>query len=198
VAAVPTPRESFKFNRFEAKAWGKVIEVCSLPGVFSHGRLDAGSSFFLETLSTLNLEFDSALDWGCGAGAVGCLLKKFRSSASVVLADVSAPALESARETVRVNQLSGIQVVPSDGFSHLKGAQFDLIVSNPPAHKGFDSDFGATLNFLSTARNFMTPGGRLLLVANIQLPYLKVMKGNFKKTERLAVNRQFQILAGNN
>ena len=45
------------------------LKVISLPGVFSHGRLDRGSALLLEHLD--KLPSGHLLDFGCGAGRVG-------------------------------------------------------------------------------------------------------------------------------
>ncbi len=45
------------------------LEVVSLPGVFSHGRLDRGTELLLEHLD--KLPSGHLLDFGCGAGVLG-------------------------------------------------------------------------------------------------------------------------------
>ncbi len=45
------------------------LKVISLPGVFSHGRLDRGSALLLEHLD--KLPSGHLLDFGCGAGVLG-------------------------------------------------------------------------------------------------------------------------------
>lgn len=180
---------------FAAAAWGVSAQIRSYPGVFSHGRLDEGTHFLLERIQIKDYPFTHMLDWGCGAGVIGTLAKLVRPEAKVTFADSHAMALESTRETLKANHQVAEAVFASDGWSQVTG-NFDLILSNPPAHRGFDTDLSATEKFLAGAPKHLLPGGRLILVANAHLPYLGVMNPLFKKVSVLAKNTQFQILEG--
>ena len=54
------------------------LKVISLPGVFSHGRLDRGSALLLEHLD--KLPSGHLLDFGCGAGVLGAAANASTSS----------------------------------------------------------------------------------------------------------------------
>jgi release factor glutamine methyltransferase len=69
-------------------------------------------------------------DVGTGTGAIALALKQERPDAVVVATDISADALELARENAAANELE-IELVEGDLLAGIAGP-LDLIVSNPP------------------------------------------------------------------
>jgi release factor glutamine methyltransferase len=69
-------------------------------------------------------------DVGTGTGAIALALKQERPDAHVVAIDISADALELARENAAANELE-IELVEGDLLAGTVGP-LDLIVSNPP------------------------------------------------------------------
>lgn len=73
------------------------------------------------------------LDLCTGNGCIGIAAAVFMPDVSVDLADLSADALDLARQNVQKYELEGrVNVIQSDLFEALEGRQYDLIVSNPP------------------------------------------------------------------
>jgi 16S rRNA (guanine1207-N2)-methyltransferase len=153
---------------------GETLQVVSLPGVFSHGRLDDGTRLLLETVPSLP---GPLLDVGCGAGILGAWYAA-RGAGAVTLVDADALALESARRTLVLNGLSG-RVEHGDVFpSHATDphatapdpAPFASIVSNPPFHQGSATDDRVTATLVAGAGARLRPGGTLTLVCNRFLP----------------------------
>jgi release factor glutamine methyltransferase len=74
------------------------------------------------------------LDLGTGGGAIALALAVFYTQASVTALDTSADALALARENAAALGLEArVRFLSSDWFAGLEpGAQFDLIVANPP------------------------------------------------------------------
>lgn len=74
------------------------------------------------------------LDLGTGSGAVALALGRERGAASIVATDVSAPALEIARENAARFNVGNVTWLVSDWYAGLAPGTppFDLIVSNPP------------------------------------------------------------------
>jgi 16S rRNA (guanine1207-N2)-methyltransferase len=179
-------------REFSASAWGVSARLCSYPGVFSHGRLDEGTQFLLENFQ-IKAPQARILDWGCGSGVLGILAKLALPEAKVSFADAHAMALESTRESLAANHVEAEAVIASDGWSQISG-NFDLILSNPPAHRGIDTDLNASETFLAQAAGRLNPGGRLVMVANAHLPYFRVLNAVFKKTALLEKNTRFQVI----
>jgi 16S rRNA (guanine1207-N2)-methyltransferase len=186
---------------FEASAWGQTAKLISLPGVFNHGRLDDGTRLLLDTVKLQGMKFKSALDWGCGTGVIGLLLKLARPECAVTFSDVSAVALESTRRNLEQYKLSSEKIIASDGYCHLQDhgqddIKFDLILTNPPAHKGLASDHSVSERFLRETPRHLNPGGRLILVTNAHLPYIKIMEKEFKRVAILAKTPRFHVIEG--
>jgi len=167
------------------------IEIHSMPGVFAHGRLDDGTALLAGQIQGLE-PAGRILDMACGSGILGALLKQSQPEAELVLADSDALALASARKTMAANKIEA-QVVASDGFSDIEG-RFDLVVSNPPFHQGFATRTGHGMSMLSEVRNFLSPGGQLLVVVNRHLQYRKWLDQVFDGHAILAENTRFQVL----
>ena len=76
------------------------------------------------------IEAPRIADVGTGTGAIALALKQERPDALVVATDISADALELARENAATNELE-IELVEGDLLAGAVGP-LDLIVSNPP------------------------------------------------------------------
>lgn len=137
------------------------LTVASLPGVFSHGRLDNGTRLLLETLEPPRGEH--LLDFACGAGVIGTALLRRWPHLQIDLADASALALEATRRTMAANGLAPANVIPSDIFSNIHGF-YDQIVSNPPFHTGVETDYRLVTTFVQGAHQHLLPGGCLRVV----------------------------------
>jgi release factor glutamine methyltransferase len=89
---------------------------------------------FLNQLSTLNPQPSTALDFGTGSGCLAIALACKCPAAEVSAVDVSSEALALARQNAARHSLAErIHFRHGDGFAALpEGADFDLIISNPP------------------------------------------------------------------
>ncbi|AAG08015.1 MULTISPECIES: class I SAM-dependent methyltransferase [Pseudomonas] len=165
------------------------LQVVSLPGVFSHGRLDRGSALLLGQLQAL--PGGHLLDFGCGAGVLGAVLKRRYPASRLSLLDVDAFAVESSRLTLAANGLDG-EVIAADGID---GAPRELaaIVSNPPFHQGVHTDYQASERLLQRAAEHLAPGGELRLVANSFLKYPPLIERHLGPCRTLAEGDGFRI-----
>ena len=145
----------------------QAIQVHSVPGVFSHGRLDLGTQLLLECLE--DLPKGHYLDFGCGAGVVGSFLKKNYPEAQVTMLDVDAFAVHSSQLTLAANQLEA-DAIAGDGI-HAAPKQLAAIISNPPFHQGVHTQYQTTETLLREAAEHLQPGGELRIVANSFLKY---------------------------
>jgi len=167
------------------------IHVVSYPGVFAHGRLDEGTALLLEALSGLTLEGE-ILDFACGAGLIGACIATMHPHTRVTLLDTSALALRATEETLARNQLTG-SVIASDGLSDLDGS-FDLVISNPPIHAGIKTDNRMGIRLLESVHDHIRPGGMLIMVANIHLPYEKWLSQAFGHCTQPLANASYKVL----
>lgn len=183
---------------FDIKSWvesftiessGESLTICHLPGVFSRGELDKGTALLLDNLP--NDIKGKVLDFGCGAGVIGAVIKKRFEQAEIEMLDVNAMAIASARMTLDANNLSG-NVFASDGLSNVSG-KYQYVVSNPPFHQGIKTHYATTETFLTDIRRFMTGNGQLTVVANSFLKYAPILKQHFSKYELIANAQGFSI-----
>lgn len=72
------------------------------------------------------------LDLGTGTGAIALALASERPNWRVTAVDLSASAVELARDNARRLGLDSIQFLCGHWFTALEAARFDLIVANPP------------------------------------------------------------------
>lgn len=167
------------------------IVVLSYPGVFANGRLDEGTALLLDALTGIKLEGD-VLDFACGAGVIGACIASLNTNTRVTLLDSSALALKASEETLTANHIKG-HVIASNGLSEVNHS-YDAVVSNPPIHAGVKTDNQLGMRLLASVHQHIKPGGRLILVANIHLPYEKWLSVRFKKVTRLIANETFKVI----
>lgn len=177
-----------QFKTYHVELNGVAITVKSLPGVFSHGEFDHGSQLLLNNLPELT---GKVLDFGCGAGIIGAYMGLKNPTIKLNLCDINAFAIESSKQTLAANGLSG-DVFASDVYSDISN-DFDFIVSNPPFHAGLDTSYSATETLLSDAPKHLNKQGQLWIVANSFLKYPPIIEQQFGHCETVAKNRKFAI-----
>ncbi len=165
------------------------LQVISLPGVFSHGRLDVGSALLLQHLD--NLPSGRVLDFGCGAGVIGATLKRRYPQSELVLLDVDAFAVESSRRTLAANGLEA-EVIAGDGIDAAP-RQLAAIISNPPFHQGVHTNYQASETLIERAAEHLSSGGELRLVANAFLRYPPLIEQHLGACQTVVERNGFRI-----
>lgn len=190
---VDTPPEAVSLDslarRYELELPDRPLSVITLPGVFSHGRLDRGTALLLEKLS--GLPTGHVLDFGCGAGVLGAAIKQRYPQSQVTLLDVDAFAAASSRLTLAANGLEA-EVIVGDGIDAAP-LHLDAILSNPPFHTGVHTDYSASETMLRKAREHLKHGGELRLVANSFLRYQPLIEKHVGICAVLAEGQGFKV-----
>lgn len=181
-------------QRYELALTDGPLQVLSLPGVFSHGRLDVGSALLLEHLD--GLPSGHILDFGCGAGVLGAALKRRYPDSQITLLDVDAFAVESSRLTLAANGLQA-DVINGDGIDAAPTG-LSAILSNPPFHQGVHTHYQATEHLLRQASQHLTSKGELRLVANSFLKYPPLIEQHLGPCQTLADAKGFRIYRASN
>jgi release factor glutamine methyltransferase len=120
-------------------------------------------------------------DLGTGSGAIGLALASERPQWRILATDVSAAALQTARQNATALGIGTVEFRQGDWFAALQGECFDLLISNPPYVAAADpaltalrhepqlalspgADGFASLRLLARgAAEHLRPGGWLLL-----------------------------------
>lgn len=174
---------------FECEVNAQCFDVASLPGVFSHNELDAGTRLLLE--STPKVSDGKVLDFACGAGVIGAYLKKLNNNIALTMSDINANALHCTAATLQQNALKA-EVIASDGLTQIDGT-FDAIFSNPPFHTGIHTDHQISAQFIADAALRLEDGGHLTIVANRFLPYPDQMQQHFGNVKVVAETSKFKL-----
>jgi 16S rRNA (guanine1207-N2)-methyltransferase len=131
-------------------------------GVFSHGALDAGTRFLLQEAPDPGV-IATALDLGCGYGAIACALAKRAPNATVTAVDINERARALCAANAHANGCANVVVCAPDDVP--VDTRFDLIWSNPPIRIGKPALHELLAQWLPR----LTPTGRAILVVQKHL-----------------------------
>ncbi|MFE0013555.1 class I SAM-dependent methyltransferase [Mesorhizobium sp. NPDC059054] len=164
------------------------------PGMFSFDRVDAGSRFLAEHLPA-DIKGHAA-DFCAGWGYLSvALAERTAGLTSLDLYEADHAALQAAGRTL-ARLMPDLPVRPfwHDLAGEPVDARYDVIVMNPPFHRGraAEPELGAAI--IRAAGKALKPGGRLFIVANRQLPYERVLATAFSSHTEIARNDAFKVL----
>lgn len=173
---------SWRYRHFSPdKGTARHVRVAGLnlllePTVFNP-RLHFTSGFIAEYLRQEGMvaKSERVLDIGTGSGLLA-ISAALAGARQVIAVDLNPAAVLAARLNVSLYGLAGkVTVVHGDLFDPVGGERFDLMVCNPPYLRGEPAsqgtlaymageDFGWLRRFSEGAADYLTPGGRCLLV----------------------------------
>lgn len=158
-------------------------------GVFSSDGLDPATSMLIEHLP--QDAKGTAADFGAGWGALaGALLTASPALESVDLVEADSLALDLARQNV-TDPRAAFHWADATQWG---GGPYDLIVSNPPFHVARQADPSLGQAFLVAAAARLRTKGRLMVVANRQLPYEATLEATFHNWQVLTSTLHYKIL----
>ncbi|UJJ30933.1 class I SAM-dependent methyltransferase [Halopseudomonas maritima] len=176
-------------QQYELTVDDQALHLVSLPGVFSHGRLDEGSELLLAEHRAL--PEGRVLDFGCGSGVLSVAMARRNPGCRFELVDIDALAIYCAGQTLALNGIEA-EVYASDGLSDVHG-RFVAVISNPPFHTGIRQDTSIAERFFNQVTRNLLPRGELRIVANGFLRYPPLIEEHIGPCHVLRENNRFKV-----
>ncbi|MFZ2625361.1 MAG: methyltransferase [Propionibacterium sp.] len=130
-----TPEGPAEIHPVTVRLWGRQVELDSAPGVFSHHRLDLGTSVLLRLLDPPADRPARMLDLGCGFGPIAVALALSCPQARIDAVDVNLRAVElTARNAARLGLAERLHALAPEQAD--PAVRYDEIWSNPPIRIG--------------------------------------------------------------
>ncbi len=192
------PRLDAAVSTFPMRAHDPNLDlwICAHGAVFAGTRVDLGTRLLLGFVERMHPAATSAVDLGCGTGAIAAALARARPELSLLATDQSAAAISSTAATLAANGLGEhIRILRDDAMSSLPDASVDLILCNPPFHLGTSVHAGAALKLFDAAGRVLGPGGELWTVFNSHLAYTRALNRAVGPTRVVGSNAKFSVTA---
>jgi 16S rRNA (guanine1207-N2)-methyltransferase len=167
----------------------------TMPGMFSHGEIDAGSQFLARYLP--KDYHKQVADFGAGWGYLTvAMAEQSPSVESVDLYEADYAALQAARKNIdRLCPNLQTRYHWLDLAREEIKARYDLVIMNPPFHEGgHAAEPGLGQALIRKASEVLRSGGELLMVANRGLPYEPTLKEHFRSSGETARNARYKVL----
>ncbi|RLP06230.1 class I SAM-dependent methyltransferase [Propionibacterium australiense] len=166
------------------------IGVIAHGEVFATNEVDDGTRLLAELCG--DIHGDDLLDLGCGSGILATLLACANPGARVHAVDVSRAAVESTRLTAEANG-KDVQVHWASRLDDWEPDSLDVIVTNPPFHRGIAKDSEPALAMFDDAARLLRPGGELWCVYNSHLPWRKRLNVRIGQTTVVRQNPFYTV-----
>jgi 16S rRNA (guanine1207-N2)-methyltransferase len=162
---------------------------------FAGTDLDVGTRFLLTFLDRMP-RVASAIDLGCGTGAIAASYALANPGARVIATDRSAAAVASAAQTMAANGVEAqVRVVRDDGLGSQPDGSADLVLLNPPFHSGNAVTEEIAPRLFADAARVLRPGGELWVVWNSHLRYRPQLERLVGETRQVGRNATFTVTA---
>jgi 16S rRNA (guanine1207-N2)-methyltransferase len=170
------------------------LTVRAYGGVFAGTGIDVGTRVLLDVLDRLPRDAAEVVDLGSGNGSLAVAVAGRLPQARVRGFDVSAAAVRSTLATAEANGLAErVSAVRADGLEGVGPGSLDLVVCNPPFHRGTALDRSTTPALFGQVGRALRPGGELWTVWNSHLPYLPMLRARVGSTSVVTQTPRFTV-----
>ncbi len=166
----------------------------SQPGLFGWSKIDQGSALLADEM--IDELKGTGADFGCGYGYLSKrILDRHPNISTLLLIDADSRAIQCAEDNLAgVQGERTLQYYWADLTQKIEGLpRLDFVVMNPPFHVGKTTDPMIGQAFIKTAAHHLKKGGKLWMVANVHLPYEKILQENFKSVRVVIEKDGFKI-----
>ena len=171
-----------------AEISGRLYTFKTDNNVFSKKGLDFGTRTLLESLDFNSINGD-ILDFGCGYGPIGIILKK-NTNSNIDMIDINERAINLARKNAKINGVN-VNIFSSDKYENVEKL-YDYIISNPPIRVGKK----VLYEILIGAREYLKENGKLIFVINKEQGAKSCMKDmeKYYKVSLICKNKGFFVI----
>lgn len=177
------------------------FRLAAHPATFGGPTLDHGSRLMLVALSSrqeLNPQANApkrVVDVGCGNGVLATWSALMWPGAEIIAADESWSAVQSTKLTAEAARVADrVRVQHADGCEQVDSGWADLVLLNPPFHRGSTVHTGVAHRLIEGTARALTTGGELWVVFNSHLGYRPVIEREIGTTQQVARNSSFTVL----
>lgn len=174
---------------------GEAISLASKPGVYGWNKIDEGSQVLVDTLpaalQALQQPPQTVLDLGCGYGYLAVMASTLLP-ARFIATDNNCAATAMCRANFASVGVRG-EVVLADCAGGID-TPVELVLCNPPFHRGFTVQSGLTERFLAAARRQLRRGGQAIFVVNSFIPLERLARAHFADVEVLVNTGSFKVI----
>lgn len=177
-----------KENITKAEIIGKIYTFKTDNNVFSKKGLDFGTRTLLESIDLESINGD-VLDFGCGYGPIGIIVKT-NTKSNVDMIDINERAIKLAKNNALINN-ADVNIFESYIYNNVN-KKYDYIITNPPIRVGKKILY----EILIKAKDYLKENGHLIFVINKDQGAKSTMKdmNKYYRVELLKKNKGFYVI----
>lgn len=162
------PREKVH-NGVKVGPTKRPVTLVAHGATFNTNKIDAGTQLLLDHFDMI-ADADVYLDLGSGNGVLATMLAKVQDNSEILAMDASWAAVDATARTAAANGVE-VETLWAAELSDFEPGSVDVIVTNPPFHRGIAKESEPTLELFSQARDVLSEGGEFWCVYNSHLPW---------------------------
>ncbi|WP_375429937.1 class I SAM-dependent methyltransferase [uncultured Friedmanniella sp.] len=170
------------------------VTVCAHGAAFAGPSVDLGTRYLLSFRDSFPASARQVVDLGCGTGVLAVLAARTLPHAQVLALDESRAAVLSAVATTEANGVADqVEVRRTHLSEGVPDASVDLVLCNPPFHRGNTRDSAVAFEMFADAARVLAAGGELWAVYNSHLPYLRALRRLVGRTDVVGQNPAYTV-----